>query len=151
ATTSTKVSDSTMSTAPSNAVELNNVSVTFSTDRGEVNALSDITHNLTAGGFTSLIGPPGCRKSTLLRVIADLIAPPGGHAIVLDDSPHNAREDRKIGFVFQESTLLPWRTALQNVSLPLEVGPKDQGTPTRSPEELLDLVGLSGRENAYPH
>ncbi|PFG45113.1 NitT/TauT family transport system ATP-binding protein [Georgenia soli] len=151
AMTSTKASDIDMSIAPLNAVELDGVSVTFSTDRGEVNALAGITHNLTAGGFTSLIGPSGCGKSTLLRVVADLIAPTAGRATVLDDTPHNAREHRKIGFVFQDSTLLPWRTALQNVSLPLEVGPKNQVTPTRSPKELLELVGLGGRENAYPH
>jgi NitT/TauT family transport system ATP-binding protein len=62
-----------------------------------------------------------------------------------------ARARRDIGFVFQDAALLPWRTALENVSLPLEVGGKNSRPGRRTPKELLELVGLSGWENALPH
>ena len=74
-------------------------------------------------GVTGIVGPNGCGKSTLLRVVADLIAPTNGAVSVLGVSPEQARRNRALGFVFQDSALLPWRTALQNVELPLEAGP----------------------------
>jgi NitT/TauT family transport system ATP-binding protein len=133
-------------------IGLDGVGVRFVTDRGEVTALADVTANLAAGGFTSLLGPSGCGKSTLLRVIADLLEPTSGQVRVLGQPPRNRRLGRDIGFVFQDAALLPWRTAIENVRLPLEVGggvPADRKSVDAA--ELLDLVGLSGRENAYPH
>ncbi|NGM22209.1 ABC transporter ATP-binding protein [Roseomonas stagni] len=105
-----------------------------------------------AGGFLSLLGPSGCGKSTLLRVVADLVTPSAGHVSVFGMAPAAARAARTLGFVFQDAALLPWRTALQNVELPLEVGGTrdlQRGAPT--PRELLKLVGLEGWENSYPH
>ncbi|WP_136616866.1 MULTISPECIES: ABC transporter ATP-binding protein [Mesorhizobium] len=132
------------------AIDLRKVSVRFTTDRGTVTALENIDLSVPIGGFLTLLGPSGCGKSTLLRVIADLIAPTSGNATVLGGSPSLARARRDIGFVFQDAALLPWRTALQNVALPLEVGGISRPG-RRSPAELLALVGLSGWENAYPH
>ncbi|HET8590736.1 MAG TPA: ATP-binding cassette domain-containing protein, partial [Nakamurella sp.] len=103
-------------------IGLDGVGVRFVTDRGEVTALADVTANLAAGGFTSLLGPSGCGKSTLLRVIADLLEPTSGQVSVLGQPPRNRRLGRDIGFVFQDAALLPWRTAIENVRLPLEVG-----------------------------
>ena len=122
-------------------------------ERRTVTALERISFSLERGGFLSLLGPSGCGKSTLLRVVADLVAPSSGSVSVLGVKPENARRDRALGFVFQDAALLPWRTALQNVELPLEVGggarhlPK--GVPT--PRELLKLVGLEGWEASFPH
>jgi NitT/TauT family transport system ATP-binding protein len=104
------------------------------------------------GGFLSVLGPSGCGKSTLLRVIADLLDPSKGTVKLFGMTPREARLQRSLGFVFQDAALLPWRSALQNVELPLEVGgmrglPK--GSPT--PRELLKLVGLEGWENSLPH
>jgi NitT/TauT family transport system ATP-binding protein len=70
---------------------------------------------------------------------------------VLGEPPGVARRNRDIGFVFQDAALLPWRTALQNVTLPLEVGGDAARPGKRSPQELLELVGLGGWENAFPH
>jgi len=133
------------------AVVFDRVSVRFTTERGTVTALEEIDLNLARGSFLTLLGPSGCGKSTLLRVIADLIQPSSGKAMVLGDKPAVARQNREIGFVFQDAALLPWRTALQNVALPLEVGGGKAKAGPRSAAELLALVGLGGWENAYPH
>lgn len=143
----------TTATTPSlstSAVTLEDVTVTFNTDRGRVTALQDITVSLPEHGFLSLLGPSGCGKSTMLRVVADLLQPSAGEVTVLGGSPEAARKSRELGFVFQDAALLPWRTALENVRLPLEVGGGARGD-AESPERLLELVGLKGRENAYPH
>jgi NitT/TauT family transport system ATP-binding protein len=134
------------------AVDCRNVTVRFVTERRTVTALEKVSFLVEAGGFLSLLGPSGCGKSTLLRVVADLIAPSGGSVSVLGVSPEQARKNRALGFVFQDSALLPWRTALQNVELPLEVGGR-RALPPGSPgaRELLKLVGLEGWEGNYPH
>jgi NitT/TauT family transport system ATP-binding protein len=132
------------------AVEIAGVSVRFTTERGTVTALDNINLEIADGGFMVLLGPSGCGKSTLLRVMADLIEPNTGSVKVLGAPPSAARQGRDIGFVFQDSALLPWRTVLENVSLPLEVGGGAR-RPGRSPRELLEMVGLAGWEGSYPH
>jgi NitT/TauT family transport system ATP-binding protein len=138
--------------AEASAVACRNVSVRFVTDRRTVTALENVSFAVERGGFLSLLGPSGCGKSTLLRVVADLIAPSSGQVSVLGASPQEARENRSLGFVFQDAALLPWRTALQNVELPAEVG-GFRGLPAGAPgpRELLKLVGLEGWEQNFPH
>jgi len=134
------------------AVACRNVSVRFVTERRTVTALDNVSFSVENGGFLSLLGPSGCGKSTLLRVVADLIPPSAGQVTVLGQTPQQARLQRALGFVFQDAALLPWRTALQNVELPLEVGGRQRlpaGMPT--PRELLKLVGLEGWEGSFPH
>ena len=139
------------------AVSCKDVSVRFFTEKRSVTALKDVSLEIQVGEFLSLLGPSGCGKSTFLRVVADLIAPSQGALKVLGVTPEAARLRRDIGFVFQDAALLPWRTALQNVELPLEVarGKIQAAQSTRAaratPRELLELVGLKGSENAYPH
>ena len=139
------------------AVSCKDVSVRFFTEKRSVTALKDVSLDIQVGEFLSLLGPSGCGKSTFLRVVADLIAPSQGALKVLGVTPEAARLRRDIGFVFQDAALLPWRTALQNVELPLEVarGKIQAAQSTRAaratPRELLELVGLKGSENAYPH
>ncbi|WP_428483210.1 ABC transporter ATP-binding protein [Rhodopila sp.] len=135
-------------TAP--AIELNGVSVRFMSERREVTALEDISFSLDTGTFLTLLGPSGCGKSTLLRVVADIIAPTSGRVRVLGQAPRDARRRREIGFVFQDSTLLPWRSAIDNVRLPLQVGGGSPMRGSRGAEELLALVGLAGWEKALP-
>jgi NitT/TauT family transport system ATP-binding protein len=134
------------------AVVCQNVSVRFVSDRRIVTALENISFSVEAGGFLCVLGPSGCGKSTLLRVVADLIDPSSGTLSVFGRTPRQARIDRALGFVFQDAALLPWRTALENVELPLEVGGRRRlhaGAPT--PGELLRLVGLEGWEASFPH
>jgi len=136
---------------PRQAVACRGVGVRFYTDRRSVTALSGIDLDVARGEFLTLLGPSGCGKSTLLRAVADLVPVSGGEIRILGDTAEAARRRRDIGFVFQDPALLPWRTSLQNVALPLEGadGAKHRGKAT--PIELLELVGLEGWEHAYPH
>jgi len=148
----TRSPDASQHLAGSTAVGCHNLSVRFITERRTVTALENVSFSVESGGFLSLLGPSGCGKSTLLRVVADLIQPSSGQMTVLGQTPQQARLQRALGFVFQDAALLPWRTALQNVELSLEVGgrpPLPAGMPT--PRELLKLVGLEGWEGSFPH
>jgi NitT/TauT family transport system ATP-binding protein len=133
------------------AVRLRDVTVRFTNERAATTALDRISIEVPRGGFMTLLGPSGCGKSTLLRVVADLLAATSGEVEVLGGSAATARSRRDIGFVFQDASLLAWRTALENVALPLEVGGRTERRPGRDPHELLALVGLQGWENALPH
>jgi len=133
------------------AVSCEKVSVRFTSERGTVTALDNIDLTIPRGSFLTLLGPSGCGKSTLLRVMADLVAPSSGRISVLGGAPQAARQARQISFVFQDPALLAWRTVLENVSLPLEVGGGKALQGARSPRELLNLVGLEGWEQAHPH
>jgi len=139
------------STALAPAISSRSVGVRFFTERRSVTALQGLDLNVAPGEFLTLLGPSGCGKSTFLRVVADLISPSSGGIEVLASSPQAARQRRDIGFVFQDAALLPWRTALQNVQLPLQVGGGASRKGRRSPQELLELVGLKDRANAWPH
>lgn len=135
----------------SRTISLRGLSVDFHTDRGHVRALESVDFDVPEHSLIPILGPSGCGKSTLLRAVADLVQPSQGEVGVFGASARQARESRDLGFVFQDATLLPWRTAIENVRLPLEVGPPIPDGRSRKPEELLHLVGLAGREDAYPH
>jgi len=135
------------------AIDCRDLTVRFITERRTVTALERVSFTVDRGRFLALLDPSGCGKSTLLRVIADLIPPTSGTVSVLGVKPQEARRQRALGFVFQDAALLPWRTALQNVELPLEVGGGVDGLPkgAPTPRELLKLVGLDGWEASFPH
>jgi NitT/TauT family transport system ATP-binding protein len=130
------------------AVSIRNVSKTFG--KGGTTALQNIDLDFQPGEFISLIGPSGCGKSTLLRVIGDLIEPTEGEAVVGGKTAHQARLDRDYGMVFQEATLMDWRTVEKNVSLPLEMMGWDRAQRKARVAELLQLVELTGFEGHYP-
>jgi NitT/TauT family transport system ATP-binding protein len=130
------------------AVSIRNVSKTFG--KGGTTALQSIELEFQPGEFISLIGPSGCGKSTLLRVIGDLIQPTEGKAVIGGKSAHQARLDRDYGMVFQEATLMDWRTVEKNVSLPLEMMGWDRAARRDRVRELLELVELTGFESHYP-
>ena len=133
------------------AVSCRNVQVRFFSEHRVVTALQGLSVDVPRGEFLTLLGPSGCGKSTLLRVVADLIPPNSGEVRVFGAPPQVARLNRDIGFVFQDPALLPWRSALQNVELPLEVASSRGRRAKATPRELLELVGLKGSERAYPH
>jgi NitT/TauT family transport system ATP-binding protein len=137
---------------PPAAVACNGATVRFDGAHRSVTAIEHVSITVMQGGFLTILGPSGCGKSTLLRLFADLVAPAAGNVRILGDTPSEARRKRTIGFVFQDATLLPWRSAIDNVSLPLEVGGRNRArTDNRDPHDLLRLVGLVGWEQALPH
>jgi NitT/TauT family transport system ATP-binding protein len=112
-------------------------------------ALENIHLNVNQGEFVSLVGPSGCGKSTLLRILAGLETITSGTALIEGKTPGQGNRD-DMAFVFQEPTLLPWRTVLHNVALPLELKGITTEERLSRAREILSLVGLSAREAAYP-
>jgi NitT/TauT family transport system ATP-binding protein len=129
------------------AVSIRDVTHTFA---GGTIALSGIALDIQPGEFVSLIGPSGCGKSTLLRVIGDLIEPTAGEVVVGGKTAHRARLSRDYGMVFQEATLMDWRTVEKNVALPLEMMGWERARRRERVRELLELVELTGFEGHYP-
>jgi NitT/TauT family transport system ATP-binding protein len=118
--------------------------------RGNLRALDHVDLTLTEGGFASVIGPSGCGKTTLLKIMAGLI-PPSEGSVYLEGTPvTGTRHD--IGMMFQQATLFPWRTTIENIVLPIEI--RDGKAAARAShadaQALLELVGLKGFENRYP-
>jgi NitT/TauT family transport system ATP-binding protein len=133
------------------AVSLTGVSKRFQLPGRELVALHDISLEMSDGEFVSVIGPSGCGKSTLLRLVAGLIEPSAGTITIAGEPPDQARARRELGFVFQEPTLLPWRTTLENVTLLLEVARRGSAAERRRRGlELLELVGLGDFADARP-
>ena len=124
------------------------LSLTYNTGDGRVEALSKINLNIAEGEFVSLIGPSGCGKTTLLRAIANLETPSSGTLLVNGMSAEQARLSRAYGYVFQAPALLPWRKVKDNVALPLEVMGLDDvnGRVARN----LEMVNLKGFEEKFP-
>jgi NitT/TauT family transport system ATP-binding protein len=110
--------------------------------------LDPIDLSIAKGEFVSLIGPSGCGKSTLLKLISGLIEPTSGAIRVDGMTPIHARET--MSFIFQDATLLPWRTVTRNVGLGLELEHVSREVRKEKVESLLELVGLTHVANAYP-
>ena len=110
--------------------------------------LENVNLRVDKGDFVSLIGPSGCGKSTLLKLVSGLTAPSEGRIQVEAMTPLNARET--MSFIFQDATLLPWRTVAQNVSLGLELEGVSRHRQRQTVTELLALVGLETVGGRYP-
>ena len=140
----------TLSTEPNtpNAIEVRNVTRSFTIARHPVVALHGISLTVPEGSVVAVVGPNGSGKSTLLRVISGLLAPDRG-TVSVQGSPVNG-PDPRVGLVFQQPRLLPWRTALDNVGFPLELAGWTRARREGRARELLARVGLSGFEQARP-
>ncbi len=112
--------------------------------RSGVEALAGIDLAVAPGSFVSLLGPSGCGKSTLLRIIAGLVPASSGRVVAESDLA------KRLGFVFQEPTLMPWATVWQNVYLPLRLAGKWREDVAERIAETLAALGLDGFEQAYP-
>jgi NitT/TauT family transport system ATP-binding protein len=128
--------------------ELRGVGKTYA--RRIVHALDDINLTLTEGSFSSVIGASGCGKSTLLKIMAGLVPPSEGSVVLAGKPVTGPRRD--IGMMFQQATLFPWRTTIENVVLPIEIrdGRRAAQAKHADARALLELVGLKGFENVYP-
>ena len=124
-------------------VTLRGVGKSYQSITGDViEAVKDITFDLEEGEVVALVGPSGCGKSTILRMIAGLETPTVG-------AIEEARAgDFLIGYIFQDSSLMRWRTVYNNVKLPLEV--LGESKPDRV-QRMIDMVGLTGFERQYPN
>jgi NitT/TauT family transport system ATP-binding protein len=123
------------------------VCVDFTVAGRVTRVLNDVSLSVPKGGFVSLIGPSGCGKSTLLKVLAGLLSPTVGEVSVAGVTPIEAVRERRIGVVFQEATLLPWKNALDNVALLMEVAHRDRGG-SEIRERAADMLRLVGLERA---
>ena len=130
-------------------LELRHVYKAYGDPADPLHALSDISFVLTRGEFACMVGPSGGGKSTLLRLIAGLLRPTLGE-ILLDDEPVREPSPR-VGIVFQNVNLMPWRTVLDNIALPLELAGEPRERRYAVAQQLIELVALQGFEHSYPH
>jgi NitT/TauT family transport system ATP-binding protein len=114
-----------------------------------VHALQNISFTARQGEFIAVVGPSGCGKTTLLKILAGLIRATSGVVQLAGSDIDGPRRD--IGMVFQQATLLPWRTITENVMVPVEVQHLDKRRYRQRAEDLLRLVGLEGFEDKYPN
>jgi NitT/TauT family transport system ATP-binding protein len=115
---------------------------------GWLPVLNGLSFQVAEGEFLCMVGPSGCGKTTLLRLVAGLERATAGQVRLAGQEVDRPR--RAVGIVFQEPTLMGWRTVEANVTLPLEVAGVPRGETHRQAQALIDLVGLSGFEEAYP-
>ncbi len=131
------------------ALEVKNISKTFVEDKVKVKALDDVSFIVEDEEFVCLVGPSGCGKSTMLRIIAGLEKADSGD-VIFQGKPITGPSP-KISMVFQLFGLLPWKTAIENVEVPLEVLGMPKKDRVAAGMEYLKMVELEGFENTYPH
>lgn len=126
------------------SLRVRKLSVTYPNDNGGLLALKDLTFDVHPHEFICILGPSGSGKTTLLRVLAGLLPPSSGEVRFLTE------QAPLIGYVFQQANLMPWRSAMENIMLPLEM----QGVPLENARsraaELIELTGLRGFEDSWP-
>jgi NitT/TauT family transport system ATP-binding protein len=130
-------------------IEVQNVGQIFRSRGQTVEALRDITLTAGDGEFVAVIGRSGCGKSTLLRLIAGLLQPTSGRVVVGGTPVTKPRQD--VSMMFQRPALLPWRSALDNVLLPVEMFGWKRSEHRQRAAELLDMVGLNKFHRRLPH
>ncbi len=123
---------------------VHDLSAVFPDSNGGLRALDGISFEVCPREFVCVLGPSGSGKSTILRILAGLLPPTTGGVIFSDG------EQPKIGMVFQEANLMPWRTVLENLTLPLELAGMGNGEARRAAVEMMDLVGLDGFDGYWP-
>jgi len=154
-------------------IVVSGVDVVYEGNPRPLQALAGIDLSVGRGEFVSIIGPSGCGKSTLLRVIGGLQTPTAGEVRIDGRAPKDAQRSKQLGFVFQDPSLLPWRSVLDNVRLPLQVNRRTPARPEapvgrgqenlhpglnsgassrpEDPQRMVDLVGLRDFSRYYPH
>jgi NitT/TauT family transport system ATP-binding protein len=121
-----------------------NLSAVFPDNNGGLHALRSVSFEVCPQEFVCVLGPSGSGKSTLLRILADLLPPTAGQV------EFAGGQRPRIGMVFQQANMMPWRSAIENITLPLELaGIRNEDAHSRA-QELIDLVGLQGFEDNWP-
>ncbi|MDD1764527.1 MAG: ABC transporter ATP-binding protein [Candidatus Methanomethyliaceae archaeon] len=122
------------------------LSKSFSSNKGTIDVIKDISLSIEEGQFLCIVGPSGCGKTTLLRIMCGL-EPPTSGKVLINGLPPDPRK-QKFGVIFQEDSLLPWRTVLGNVEFGQEIYSKSSAEVTK---RYISLVGLDGFEDYYPY
>lgn len=130
------------------AIEIEDLDKVYRLGKNVLVALKDVSLNVRAGEFLSLVGPSGCGKSTLLNIVAGLVAKSNGRVRI--DGEDLKGPSRRTGMMFQSPVLLPWRTNLDNVMLPIEVFGLQRQDYLAKALALLELVGLGSFSARYP-
>ncbi|MET0899319.1 MAG: ABC transporter ATP-binding protein [Mycobacterium sp.] len=136
-------------TMTSDAINIENLNVTFSSKRATVNALVDVDLRVADGEFVSIAGPSGCGKSTLLKVVAGLTDSTSGDVRLRGNSVRGPQ--REIGYVFQRAALLEWRSVRKNILLQAEMRGLPRQAARNRCDYLIEMTGLTGFEDALPH
>jgi NitT/TauT family transport system ATP-binding protein len=129
-------------------IQVCSISATFPNGNGGLRALQQVSFNVDTQEFICILGPSGSGKSTLLRILAGLLLPTSGEVRFRGEVIKGPR--RAVGFVFQKANLMPWRTVLENIKLPLQLESLSRGDAEEKALEMVELVGLSGFENSLP-
>ncbi len=134
--------------APEPALVVRDLSVSFPNGNGGLHALDRVSFSVAQEEFLCVLGPSGSGKSTLLRVLAGLLLPSQGQVVFEGQALTGPR--RRMGMVFQKANLMPWRSVLENITLPLDLQAATAEQARALAVELIELVGLSGFESALP-
>ena len=130
-------------------LQVRNLSIIFPDGNGGLKALDDISFSVHAEQFVCFLGPSGCGKTTLLRLLAGLLSPTAGKVVFGNSS--RSTPQNGVGMVFQKANLMPWRTVLENILLPLEIRHVPRKEAMEKAQALVELVGLAGFEGSLPH
>ena len=131
-------------TETSPILTVRDLSAQFPDNNGGLQALDRVSFEVCPREFVAVLGPSGSGKSTLLRIVAGLLPPTSGEV------NFGQLAQPKIGMVFQQSNLIPWRTVLENIMLPLELDSKGGGDTRAKAQKLIELMGLEGFEHNWP-
>ncbi|OGO65398.1 MAG: ABC transporter [Chloroflexi bacterium RBG_19FT_COMBO_50_10] len=129
-------------------LQVRHLSTIFPDGNSGLQALDDISFSVDAEQFICVLGPSGCGKTTLLRVLAGLLPPTQGEVLFGNSSLSAPRHG--VGMVFQKANLMPWRTVLENILLPLEIQHVPRQEAMEKAHTLVELVGLTGFEDSLP-
>lgn len=129
-------------------LQVQSICKNFETAQGDLNAIRSISFSVAPGEFVCIVGPSGSGKSTLLQILAGLLPPTKGRVLLAGQPLLQPPAD--ISLVFQRPNLMPWRTVLENVKLPLQIVGMANGEAAFKAQSALEMVGLSDFAQAYP-
>lgn len=130
--------------SPTPILTIHNLSAVFPDNNGGLRALEDVSFDVSPREFVCVLGPSGSGKTTLLRILAGLIPPTAGSFMF------GHGQQPTTGMVFQQANLMPWRTVIENIKLPLEVKQIEESKARMKAHAMIDLVGLQGFEDSLP-
>lgn len=135
-----------------NEISISHVSMSYVVNGSPFPVLDDVSLHVGENEFVSLVGPSGCGKSTILKLLSGVVErPTSGDISIRNSDVISATRKRELGVVFQRPSLMPWRTVLRNVLLPLEIEGAVSKETISSAKEVLQFMGLAEFQNSYPH